>query len=472
MLQTILDRALPRRPPAGAPAYPGPTPLPIVGNAIGFARGMIATHEDCWRRYGDFYVLHIGNKKRIFVTLRPEDAEKILITERESFSKGTTYDGVRLLFGQGLVTSEGDVWRVQRRVAQPSFNRVELAAMAGPMAAATGRMLAEWDRRLRVGDDINIHAELLKVTMWIIGETLFGLDLSGEVDASARSFAVALEELSHRGNELIQLPLWLPTPANRRLRGALRLLTETVDGIIDRRRRAGDVGQDLLGAFLRARDDEGRPLPHEQIRDQVTTFFLAGHETTAIALSWTYHLLGQDPEVMEQVEAEVDAVLGGRVPTAEDVARLTYTRSVFLEALRLYPPAWSGGRDVVRETTLSGYPIPPGVIVSYVPYLIHRHPEFWPDPLRFDPSRFAPGGAGERSRGAYLPFALGPRMCIGNHFSLLEGPLILAMLVQRYRFRPTPGAKVGQSFQITLRPDPGVFLRVAAIRDRPAEAYH
>ena len=458
MLEAVLDRVSPRGP------YPGPRPWPIVGQTLDFARhGIMGVLEESWRRYGDFFRLTAGDRA-MFVTMRPEDIETILIREREKFVKDTVYEQVRLLFGNGLVTSEGEVWRRQRRIAQPPMVKARVAELAAPMASATARMVDDWGGRLALGQDFDVYAELLKLTMWIIGDTLFGLDLAGSIDRSAESFTVALEELSGRGNELVKLPLWLPTPGNRRLRRALTTLDDVVYGIIDSRRRSGDIGDDLLGAFLAATDEQGRPLPTEEIRDQVITFFLAGHETTAIALSWTFYLLGEYPSIAAAIEAEVDEVLGGRTPTAEDVDRLDLTRRAFMEALRLYPPAWSGGRDIVAPVQLSGYEVGPPATVMYVPYLTHRHPEFWPDPLRFDPERFQPAAIKERHRCAYLPFSLGPRMCIGNHFSLLEGPLILAMICQRFRLRRTPGQRIGKSFQITLRPDPGLLVRVAEVR--------
>ena len=444
-------------------SYPGDRGWPLLGHLPAVARhGILQVLRDAWQRHGDFFRLDLGSQPS-FVTLNPEDVDRMLISERDKFLKGRSYDIIRPLFGNGLVTAEGEDWRHQRRIAQPSFTRGSIAALADPMARATKRMLDRWSQRLSVGDDFDIHAELLQLTMWIIGDTLFDLDLSDDIERSAASFAVLFEELSEQGNAMVKLPMWLPTPANRRLRRAMTTLEEVTAEIIARRRSSEDLGDDMLGAFLAAKDEHGQPLSNELIRDEILTFFLAGHETTAIALAWSFYLLGRQPEIAAAVREEVETVLSGRQPTAADVQALDLTGRVFMEAMRLYPPAWSGSRDLREAVELSGYSVEPPATIMYVAYLIHRHPDHWPEPERFDPERFTRAAIKARHRGAYVPFSLGPRMCIGNHFSLMEGTLILAMICQRFTLEATPGVAVRESTQITLRPDPGVFMRVADI---------
>lgn len=459
MLQAILDRVSPP-----IDSIPTPVRFPVLGHLPMLTlHGMLPMIEESRRRHGDFFRLCLG-KRTLLVALHPDAVEQVLLTDKDSYGKRSTYDNIRVLVGDGILTTEGEPWRRERRIAQPSFNRGSIAALAGKMTSLTARMLDGWSRRLRVGDEFDIYPELLGLAMEIIGETLFSLDMRGDIDESAHAFTVALEQLSSRGNQMVQPPLHWPTPGNLRLRKALRTLDDVVYGIIARRRADGAHGDDLLTAYLNARDERGEPLPPRLIRDEVTTFFLAGHETTALALAWTFYLLGTHPAATERLLAEVDG-LGGRTPTAEDAMNaLPYTRAVFQEAMRLYPPVWSGGRDIIADTELAGHRVRAGDCVIYVPYLMHRDPRFWDDPERFDPERFVASHTPARHKWAYMPFSVGPRMCIGNHFSLLEGTLVLAMIAQRFRFSLSPRARIVPEFQITMRPRHGVLTRVEARR--------
>ena len=449
---------------SGGRAIPGPRPWPIVGNGLAVLRhGIFPVMEQGWRTYGDTFCVTLG-PKRLVVIIHPDDVEKVLISERDSFFKGASYDFFRVLVGDGMVTNEGEMWRARRRVAQPSFNKGTVTALASKMTAATETMLTSWAPKLQVGAEFDIYEELLALTMWIIGDTLFSLDLRGAIDRSAEAFSVALDELSARGNEMVRVPMSWPTPGNRKLKRALRTLDDTVYGIVRGRRASGERPDDLLSALLAGHDEHGQPLDDKALRDEVITFFLAGHETTALALSWTWFMLATHPDIQEKLAAEVDSVLAGRTPTADDLQRMPYTRMVLQEGLRLYAPTWSGARDVVAPTQLGGYEVAPGDVVMYLPYFTHRHPGFWDAPAEVRPERFAPEAVQGRHKGAYLPFSAGPRMCIGNHFSLMEGALILAMICQRYRFSLSPRARIEPQFQITMRPKYGVLLRVDARR--------
>ena len=454
-------------PSVSAPrAIPGPRSWPVVGNGLQvlLQGGLFPLLERSWKRHGDTFRVDLG-PKRLVAIAHPDDLERVLLSERDSFYKGTAYDQFRVLVGdRGMVTIEGETWRSHRRVAQPSFNKGAIAALGTKMTAATSTMLESWETRLQVGADFDIYEELLALTMWIIGDTLFSLDLRGSIDSSAEAFSVALEMLSVRGNELVRLPLAWPTPGNRKLRRALATLDETVHKIIRDRRASGERPPDLLSALLAGSDEHGQPFDDAALRDEVITFFLAGHETTALALSWTWFMLATNPEIQEKLHAEVDAVLGGRTPTAEDMARLPYTRMVLHEALRLYTPTWSGARDVIAPVELGGHRVEAGELVMYLPYFTHRHPEFWDEPHRVNPERFTPEAMQGRHKCAYVPFSAGPRMCIGNHFSLQEGALNLAMISQRYRFPLSPRARIEPQFPITMRPKDGVLLTVAARR--------
>jgi cytochrome P450 len=459
VLDALLDHVSPP-----IDSIPTPARWPVLGHLPTLtARGFLPMITAAQRKHGDFFRLCMG-KTTLFVALHPDAVEQILITDKDSYGKRATYDGMRVLVGDGILTSEGELWRRERRIAQPSFNKGSVAALAGKMTAPTARVLDDWSRRLRVGDEFDIYSELLPLAMEIIGETLFSLDLRGRLGASAEAFTVALDQLSSRGNRILQIPLRWPTPGNLRLRRALRTLDDVVFEIIARRQQDGATGDDLLAAYLNARDEHGRPIDPRLVRDEVITFFLAGHETTAIALAWTFYLLGTHPAITDRLLAEVDA-LGGRVPTAEDaMTALPYTRAVLQEALRLYSPVWSNGRDIVADTELAGHRVRAGDRVMIVPYLMHRDPRFWDYPERFAPERFLPGQPGPRHKLAYMPFSVGPRMCIGNHFSLLEGTLVLAMIAQRFRFTLSARARIEPEFQITMRPGRGVLVRVEARR--------
>jgi len=460
----LLNALLEHLSPPSPDAIPSPARWPVVGHLPMIAtRGLLPLVDELRRTHGDFFRLYAG-KRPLLIALHPDAVEQVLLTDKDAYGKRAAYDNIRVLVGDGILTSEGELWRRQRRIAQPSFNRAAIAGLAGKMTASTARALDDWSRRLKVGTEFDIYGELLPLAMEIIGETLFSLDLRGKIDSSAAAFTVALEQLSARGNQLVQLPLHWPTAGNRRLRAALKTLDDVVFDIIARRREGGGAGDDLLAAYLNAHDEQGAPLSPKLIRDEVITFFLAGHETTAIALAWTFALLGTHPGVTDRLIAEVDG-LNGRVPTAEDAqSGLPYTRAVFQEAMRLRPPVWSGGRDVIADTELAGHRVHAGEQVLYFPYLMQRDPRFWDDPETFDPERFMPGQPPPRHKLAYMPFSVGPRMCIGNHFSLLEGTLVLAMIAQRFRFSLSPRARIEPEFQITQRPRHGVLVRVETRR--------
>jgi cytochrome P450 len=271
---------------------PGPRRWPVVGNGLSVLRhGIFPVMQRGWHQYGDTFRVDIG-PKRMVVIIHPDDAEKVLISDRDSFYKGPSYDFFRVLVGDGMVTNEGEMWRARRRVAQPSFNKGTVTALAGKMTAATEVMLASWAPKLQVGTEFDIYEDLLALTMWIIGDTLFSLDLRGSIDKSAEAFTVALDELSARGNEIVRVPMSWPTPGNRKLKQALQTLDDTVYGIVRGRRKSGERPDDLLSALLAGHDEHGQPLDDKALRDEVITFFLAGHETTALALSWAFVLLG------------------------------------------------------------------------------------------------------------------------------------------------------------------------------------
>jgi cytochrome P450 len=454
--------------PAAVPLPPLARGFPLVGNLPQVARlGMLPVALRAWRERGDTFRLQLGGRSFV-VVVHPDAVERVLASGRENYVKGRTYDSMRQLTGQGLLTLEGGEWKQRRRLEQPSFHRESIRRLVGTMVSVTREALADWRKRLPQGGVLEAHTEMMRLTLEVVGETLFGQRLDArDVDASGHAFGEALELVSKRGNSPVQLPLAVPTPGNLRFRRSVALLDQQVHAIIRRAREqaAGDAGGErntLLGMLLDARDaDTGEGLSDAELRNEVITFFLAGHETTALALTWGFTLLGRHPEVVRRMRAEVDAVLGGREPTPEDLPKLAYVRQVVDEILRLRSPTWTVARDVVEDDVLGGFRVRKGETVMPVNYLTHRHPDFWPDPERFDPERFTPERSKGRTTWAYYPFSLGPRMCIGNIFSLFEAQVVLAMLLQQADFELLPEALAAEPVaSVTLRPSGPVPVKV------------
>jgi cytochrome P450 len=316
-------------------------------------------------------------------------------------------------------------------------------------------MLARWSPR--EGGEIDVHAEMMALTLRIVARTLFSAVVGAEAEGIGHALSIAIHYANDYAESLIRLPQWLPTPANVRFKRAVKTLDELVYRIIDERRKGGPAAHDLLAMLMSATDDTTRTgMGDRALRDEVMTLVLAGHETTANALTWTWYCLSKDPEVERRVHAEVSRVLAGRTPTIDDLPKLGYTSMVLQEAMRLYPPVWAFERQAIADDEVGGYVLPAGSIVAVSPYLMHRHRAHWDNPEGFDPERFAPERTVERERFAYLPFGGGPRLCIGNAFAMMEAQIILAMVVQRHRLALVPGRPVVAEPVITLRPKHGL----------------
>ena len=443
---------------------PGPRyPTPFAFTSA-FRADPIAFYGAAFRSFGDV-VCFRAPPFRSFFLAHPDHIKHVLQDNNHNYVKGVVIAKLKVLIGEGLFSSEGDFWRRQRRLAQPAFHRQRLAGFAATMTDAAGGLLRRWEEPARSGAVVDVAADMSRVTLDVVGRTLFSRPLDDGADEFGAVLVDALELLNLRAMSFLSSPIWWPTGRNRRLRRAIAALDRVVFDIIETRRRAGEPGDDLLGMLLDARDEEtGAGMTDRQLRDEVMTFLLAGHETTAVALTWTWHLLSRHPEVEARLAAETAAALGGRVPTIEDLPRLQYARMLVEEAMRLYPPVWGYIRQALAPDTVGGYTIPKGAVVSICPYVTHRHPEFWDDPERFDPERFAPERVRARPRFAYLPFSGGPRLCIGNEFALMEAQLVLSMMIQRYRLRAVSDAPVGLESRITLRPRGGLPMTIAPVR--------
>lgn len=452
------------------PAHaPQPSGALLLGNLPDYRRDMLGFLARSRADLGDVFRIRLGFKE-MHILCHPDLAEQVLIKDKDNFGKlgqldGKRMRGLRLVLGKGLVTNYGESWKRQRQMMQPMFHKAQIAAMADTMTQAGERLLEHWLAALKPDQPVDIAQEMMRVTVDVVSRTMFGADLVEQAAYLGERFPLLLRYAFASLSNPLQLPPRWPTPGNRAFRKAMDELDTLLYGLIAQRMRAAQASGytprgDLLDMLLAARDpDSDTPMPLGQLRDEVATIFGAGHETTANALNWTWYLLSQYPDVKVRLHAELDEVLAGRTPTYADLASLTYTRAVFEESMRRYAPAPILPRIVQHDCTLGGYALKRGELVLVNSDLIHHHPDFWPAPDRFDPGRFLPGGAAEhRHRCAYLPFGAGPRVCIGNHFALMEGQLLLAQIAQRYDLRLVPGHVVEREVAVTMRPRYGMVM--------------
>jgi cytochrome P450 len=405
--------------------------------------------------------LPLINMTTYFVS-HPEGVKRVLQDNHRNYMKGRMLDTLRRVAGNGLFTSEGDFWLRQRRLMQPAFHRRRIEGLAELMTQTTGQMLDRWERTADQGSVIDIEGEMSRLTMSIVSQALFGQTEDDENKVISPAVTVLLEDVTFRFDRPLYPPDFIPTPRNRRFKKARDVLDRTIFGIIERRRRQGNPDRvDLLSMLMGARDEEsGQGMDDKQLRDEVLTMFVAGHETTAVTLTWALYLLSRHPGVARRLRDELDQVLNGQPPTVDNLSKLTYTRMVLDETLRLYPAAWMLQRQAIDEDHICGYRIPAGAQISISPYAMHHHPAYWKNPEGFDPGRFRPGHEQDRPRFAYMPFGGGPRQCIGKSFSLMESQLILAMVAQRYALHLNPGHQVVAAPKATLRPRGGMPMNL------------
>ena len=446
---------------------PGP-PLNQLGiGSLGLMLNPLHAVTADFARYGDVVKYRLFNLTA-YLLAHPDHVSHVLHDNHSNYTKANfDYERLKQLLGEGLLTSEGPQWLRQRRLIQPLFHRQQIAQWAGMMSANAMEMLDGWKTFAAERRAFDVSAQMMMLTLRIVGEALLGIDISNEAGQITRALSDAQDHFGHF--RLGTLLPFLPTAENRRFRAALQTLDRIVRKIIDDRRHQTLERNDLLAKLLAARDGEtGLPLDDTQIRDEVITLILAGHETTANALSWTWYLLAKNPDAEARLHAELRTVLGGRTPTIDDLPNLPYTAMVIDEAMRLYPPAWIISRSPTNDDEIGGYRIPRGTVVMLSQYVTHRHPLFWADPERFDPERFSPERSLDRPRFAYFPFGGGPRLCIGSYFALTEAQLIVATVAQRYRLKLVADHPVELDALITLRPRYGikVLLEPLAAGDR------
>ena len=415
------------------------------------------------REFGDIARFDVG-RFSVHVVANPAGVKHVLQDQQRNYLRGRAYKIMQLVIGEGLVTSEGDFWRRQRRLCQPAFQRQRILGSVDLLTKTIAEMLDRWEPFAATGSVFTVQQEMMRVALCMVARVLFSMDLSIETEQLGDSVNTTMEFINYRLNHLLAAPLWVPTRRNRRCKRAIAETDQLVFQMIDAHQNGQTPGNDLIHMLLNARDEEtGEAMTERQLRDEIVTFLGAGHETTAVGLAWTWSLLGQHPEIERRLRSEVESVLGARTPTAEDVPRLELTRRVFEEAIRLYPPVWAMSREAVADDEILGFAIPARSLVLLPQFIVHRHPQYWDEPDRFDPDRFLPERSEKRPRYAYFPFALGPHQCIGNELALLEATLVLAMTMQRYRVRLANDAPIQPDPIFTLRPRGGVPVTIERV---------
>jgi cytochrome P450 len=435
--------------PTGRP-IPGPRGNPVLGSIRDIQRDNIQTFMDAWRQYGD--IVHFRGPLTIDLLVHPDYIQRVLRDNYANYPRPTfVADKLKSIVGEGLVAAEGERWQHARRSSQPAFHPELITDSARIFTESTEEMLAGWEGKASRGEPFDAKSEMMHLTLTNLGKALFKANWSAQVNRVEPIVALALTHTHKRLTSPVD-PQRFPLKSTKAFNAGLAELDRIIFGVIDERRRDADGGTDLVSILLQVKDEEGRGLTDEQVRDEVIGFFIAGHETVSSALSWTWYLLSQNPESWRRLRAEVDEVLGGRTPTAEDVPKLDYTTRVLLESMRLYPPIFVLMRCAKEDDEVGGYHVPAGSNIVLCAYVTHRHPDFWENPEGFDPDRFTSERSAGIHRMAYFPFSGGPRKCIGNSFAMMQMPIVLAMVAQRFRLNLLPGERAVPEPAISLRP--------------------
>lgn len=441
---------------------PGPRGYPWIGVLPRMWADPLQFFLETAEIYGDISCLSFGSRSA-FLLNHPDMIRYVLQDNNRNYRKSSTVKVVKQVLGKGLATNEGDSWLHQRRLMQPAFHRQKIAQLGELITAEIDSLLTRWQTQTNFV--VDIHAEMMRLTLRLVLKTLFSHDVQNNVEELGRAWGEVLHYFNKQSWALIQLPDTLPLPANRRFHRSLQLLNQEVNRMITQRRQTPSDHEDLLGLLLAAQDEESsQGMTDQQLRDEMMTIFLAGHETTANALAWAWYLLAQHPQVVTKLREELTAVLGNRPPTAADLPHLPYNRMVIDEVLRLYPPFWLIYRSPYQPDTIGGYPLPADGMVFICPYVMHRHPRYWERPNSFEPERFTPEQVKERPSFVYIPFGGGPHQCIGNNLALMEAQLVLATIVQQFDICRLPNTAVTPEASVTLRPKGGLRMRLEKIK--------
>jgi cytochrome P450 len=430
---------------------PGPRNRGIVGNFPLGSPDPLGLYTQWARQYGDIFYYR-AFYRHIYFLNHPDLIEQVLVSDYRHFIKGEALRSNRRIFGNGLLTDEGGSWLRQRHLIQPAFHRDRIESYRSTMVAYAERMIAGW----RDGEVRDIHQDMIRLGLEIVAKVLFDVEIKSERDRVETALNTIMELGS--GGRMLLPPLlrMLPTPGNMHYRRAARQLDDIVYGLIRQRRSNSQDTDDLLSALLQAQDESGGVMPDEQLRDEVMTLLLAGHETTAVSLSWAWYLLAQHPEMEKRLWSELREVLNGRSPTTQDLSKLHYTERVVKEVMRLYPPAWAIVRNSLKDCEIGGYRVPAGATLMMSQWVMHRDPRYFEQPERFNPDRWLDERVKGTPKFAYFPFGGGPRTCIGAALATMEVVLVLAAIAQKYQIRVASGCRVEPLPTITLRPRHGI----------------
>jgi cytochrome P450 len=444
---------------------PGPKrSFPFAG-LLAYRRGPLPYFQNLAKQYGDISYFKIGPQEAFFLN-HPDLIKDVLVTNNQNFMKGLVLQRAKRLLGEGLLTSEGEFHRRQRRLSQPAFHRQRIASYAGIMSEYALRTSERW----RDYDTLDMSQEMMRLTLAIVGKTLFDADVESDTGEVGNAMTVVMDLFDTLTMPFFEFLQKLPLPQLRRFDNAREKLDRIMYRLIEDRRRSGVDRGDLLSMLLLAQDEEGdgSRMTDQQLRDELLTIFLAGHETTANALTWTWYLLSQHEQVEKKLHDELDEVLEGRAPSFEDVAQLRYTEMVLAESMRLYPPAWAVGRLSTVDCEIGGYAVPSRSLVLMSQYVMHRDERFYRDPLVFDPLRWTPEARESRPQFSYFPFGGGPRRCIGEGFAWMEGVLLIATLAQKWKMQLVPHHPVALKPLVTLRPKHGMKMTIRSRRQEQA----
>lgn len=446
----------------------GPKGNLLFGAALDFKKDPIQFILDTEHHFPGFSRFRFVYIKMVFLS-DPEYVRHVLQNNNKNYKKGIEYEHLKPVLGEGLLTSEGDFWLRQRRLAQPAFHKDRIASFFSVMCNCTDQMLNEW--KLKQGS-IDLHAEMMHLALDIVARTLLSADVKAESNEIEHALSVSIEESYHRVKTLINFPLWLPVPRHLRYNTQRKKLDHVVNKIIEQRRKSGEKFDDLLDMLMSVEDaDTNEKMSDKQLRDEVMTIFLAGHETTANALTWTFYLLARNPEVLSKLKQEINDVLKGKNPHFDDLKNMPYTLQVIHEVLRLYPPAWALGRSALTDDVIDGYPIKKGDNIFISPYVIHRSPRFWENADQFIPERFSPDKLKELHKFVYFPFGGGPRFCIGNSFAMMEMQIIIPMILQKFTIELVKNEEVIPEPLVTLRPKGGLPVHLIPNQSISKENY-
>lgn len=413
-----------------------------------------------WKAEGDIFKFRLAHRYLIVIS-HPDYIKHVMQENHMNYKKSLAYRKLKLLLGNGLFTSEGEYWLKQRRLSQPAFHKERIANYFGTMVSFTNLLMDKWTAESKLGNKIYLHKEMTELTLKIISKTLLGIELSEEGKIVEENLPFALNFMIRRVTSTINYPMSLPLKKHTQFKRAVQALYHSIGGIIKNKRLQQDSGMDLLSTLMAVKDEEtGERMSDQQLKDEVLTFFLAGHETSAVAVTWAIYLLMQNPEELAKLKSEIDNVLKDEEFNISHLKRLSYTTQVIKETMRMVSPVWVLGREALADDQLGRFDVKKGQSIIFSPYLVHRHPDYWESPEAFKPERFTPEREAKMHKFAYFPFGGGPRLCIGASFAMMEMQIILSLLIKNFDFTPASNEKPGFNFSLTLRPSTEIELLV------------